>query len=119
MLASLIVTFVRHKIPGMAPNDAAQYFQPEFLNELKNEIEKRFNSNPRLYKYFETELKKLSDDWENKVNNYGLKYYYKKGQVSLLKKPDEKELNSNKHWTIMQSMREIDTNSFIRIDLPK
>lgn len=32
MLTSVVITYVRHKIPGMAPNNAAQYFQPEIGN---------------------------------------------------------------------------------------
>jgi len=123
MLASLLITYVRHKIPGMAPNNAAGYFQPEMVNDLKEEIKKRFE-NIRIYQIFEKELNNLVDDWLDKISNYEIKCYesietrYKSG-IGLIKKPAEKKFQTGSKWTVMQSMREIDTNSFIKINLPK
>ena len=124
MLTSIMVTYVRHKIPGMASNNSAQYFQPEMLDGLKAEIKNRFNDNHNVYQMFERKLQDLSDDWLYKIENHDLKNYEKidtkfKKEIGLLSKPSEEISDNNKLWKTMQSMREIDTNSFIRIDLPK
>ena len=123
MLTSLMITFVRHKIPGMASNNSAQYFQPEMLDNLKKEIKLRFN-NSSIYKIFERKLQELSDDWLEKIEIHGLKNYEPidtkyKTEDGLLIKPAEKHLDKDNNWSVMQSMREIDTNSFIKIELPK
>jgi len=123
MLTSIMITYVRHKIPGMSANNAAQYFQPNMLDEFKKEIKKRFN-NPTIYKIFEEKLQKLSDEWIEKIKKEDLKNYVPiktkfKTEAGLLIKPAEKHFGGNIIWSVMQSMREIDTNSFIKIELPK
>ena len=45
MLTSIMITYVRHKVPRMASNNSAQYFKPEMLDGLKIEIKKRFSDN--------------------------------------------------------------------------
>lgn len=35
-----------------------------------------------------------------------------------MSKPNEEQTIESRRWTAMQSMREIDTNSFIKIELP-
>lgn len=60
MLASIMITYVRHKISGMASNNSAQYFQPEMLDGLKAEIKNRFNDNQNVYQMFERKLQDLS-----------------------------------------------------------
>lgn len=59
-----------------------------------------------------------SDDWLYKIENHDLKYYEHKDFIHLLFKPSEKGFNEDSLWYVMQSMREIDTNSFIKIGLP-
>jgi len=123
MLASIMITYVRHKVPGMASNNSAQYFQPEMLAGLKSEIKKRFEKYPRIYLLFEQKLQELSDDWLYKIDKHDLKNYEKietkfKKEIGLLSRPSEEQTVENKRWTAMQSMREIDTNSFIKIELP-
>ena len=126
MLTSIVITYVRHKIPGMAPNNAAQYFQPEMLDRLKSELKERYSGYPTTCAFLEKRLQQLSDDWLCKIKKYGVKNYeqienkYKnKTEVGLLSKPYDKHFNENDIWFVMQSMREIDTNSFIKIELPK
>ena len=123
MLTSIMITYVRHKIPGMAPNNSAQHFKPEMLDGLKSEIKKRFADNPKVIHLFEQKLQDLSDDWVYKIENHNLKNYEKidtkfKKEFGLLSKPSDDQSNENRMWTAMQSMREIDTNSFIKIGLP-
>jgi len=122
MLASIMITYVRHKTTDvpMASNDSAQYFQPEMLDGLKSEIKKRFEKYPRIYLLFEKKLQELSDDWVFKINDpdINLKYYDHNTETHLLQKPSEKGFSEDNNWFVMQSMREIDTNSFIKIGLP-
>ena len=42
-----------------------------------------------------------------------------KTEAGLLIKPEEKHFGDSIIWAVMQSMREIDTNSFVKIELPK
>ena len=115
-----MITYVRHKVPRMASNNSAQYFQPEMLNGLKTEIKKRYSTDSKVYQLFENKLKVLSDDWLYKINDpdIQLKYYDHKTETHLLMKPAEKSFDKDDLWSVMQSMREIDTNSFIKVGLP-
>lgn len=123
MLASIMVTYVRHKTTDvpMASNDSAQYFEPKMLDGLKDEIKKRFEKYPRIYSLFEQKLQELSDDWVFKINDpdINLKCYDHNTETHLLQKPSEKGFSKDNIWSVMQSMREIDTNSFIKVGLPK
>jgi hypothetical protein len=115
-----MITYVRHKVPGMASNSSAQYFQPEMVDGLMSEIKKRFSNNYKIYQLFERKLKNLSDDWLDKIENHELKNYEAtKTEIGLLVKPAEKNFDKDDLWSVMQSMREIDTNSFIKVGLPK
>lgn len=123
MLTSIMITYVRHKnnekgIP-MASNNSAQYFQPEMLEGLKIEIKNRFRGNHIVYQMFERKLQELADDWLDKIENHDLKNYEATNtEIGLLVKPAEKSFDETDLWSVMQSMREIDTNSFIKIGLP-
>ncbi|MEM9888572.1 MAG: helicase-related protein [Bacteroidota bacterium] len=121
MLTSIVVTYVRHKIPGMAAKDAAQHFQPYMLDKLRQEIKERFSGNTQVYNLFEQKLEHLSNSWLEKIKEYDLKYYEttKSGEVGLLSKPQVSNAIEDTTWSTMQSMREIDTNSFIKKELPK
>lgn len=124
MLASIVITFIRHKIPGMAEKNSAQYFKPEMIQELKTEIRLRYSEHPKTIEIFEKKLDELSSDWMEKIEKYNLKNYESintefKTEIGLLVKPSEKTLDADNKWSVMQSMREIDTNSFIKIEVPK
>ncbi len=123
MLTSIMITYVRHKVPGMASNNSTQNFKPEMLDGLKSEIKRRFTDNPKVFQLFELKLQYLSDDWVYKIENIELKNYEKidtkfKAEIGLLSKPSDDQSDENRMWIAMQSMREIDTNSFIKIGLP-
>ena len=90
------------------------------LDNLKSEIKKRFADNPKVYQLFEQKLKDLSDDWLEQIENHDLKNYEgTKTEIGLLVKPAQKSFDKDDLWSVMQSMREIDTNSFIKVGLPK
>ena len=118
MLTSIMITYIRHKVPGMASNNSAQYFQPEMLDGLRNEIRNRFSNNSKILAHFERKLDALSDDWLDRIEKYELQKYEDKDN-GLLVKPSEKNFDTDNLWSVMQSMREIDTNSFIKVGLPK
>jgi hypothetical protein len=120
MLASIMITYIRHKVPGMASNNSAQYFQPEMLDGLRTEIRNRFSNNSKILTQFERRLDDLADDWLEQIENHELKNYEaNKTEIGLLVKPAEKNFDKDDLWSVMQSMREIDTNSFIKVGLPK
>ena len=117
-----MITYVRHKTTdvSMASNTSAQYFEPKMLDGLKFEIKKRFANNPKVYQLFEQKLKDLSDDWLDKIENHELKNYEATNtEIGLLVKPAEKNFDKGDLWSVMQSMREIDTNSFIKVGFPR
>ena len=123
MLTSIMITYVRHtnNVKGipMASNNSAQNFQLEMLDGLKNEIKNRFRESHNVFQMFERKLQDLADDWVDKIQNHDLKNYEPTTtEIGLLVKPAEKSFDETDLWSVMQSMREIDTNSFIKIGLP-
>jgi len=109
MLTSILVTFVRQKVPGMSANNQAQYFTKDQIEPLKAFIKERFSGFPAELDLFEKEIDRIAYDWIERIEKYGFKKY-----DELLKRPAEKE-KDNEDWVLMQSMREIDTNTFIQI----
>jgi hypothetical protein len=62
-----------------------------------------------MMSYFDRRYHNVIEDWANKARaSNDLKY------KRLLKRPSDKN-ESAIDWTVMQSMREIDTDTFIRI----
>lgn len=110
MLTSLIISFVRQKYPGeLGDNNQAQYFTKEKLVPLIDYISERYKNSGYEIDYFKDKINRLADDWINKIQNYNLQNY-----KDILKRPSEFD-ESNKEWLTMQSMREIDTSTFIKI----
>ena len=69
----------------------------------------RFNDDLQMLAYFDNKLNDIVDDWYRKASSEGdLKY------STLLKKPSQKS-EEEIDWAVMQSMREIDTDTFIQI----
>ena len=110
MLTTLMVTFVRHKIAGLNQNSGMQYFQKENVNELKLFLKNRFKDNPTEYNFFENRINSLANDWEEKIKSYGYKKY-----DELMKRPTDVDTSDNDDWIVMQSMREVDADTFIQI----
>ncbi len=110
MLTNLMVTFVRHKISGLNQNNDAQYFQKEDIDELKQFLKDRFQNNIAEYEFFESRIDFLAADWEGRVKNIGLIKYNE-----LLKRPTQVGVSDVDDWIVMQSMREVDDETFIRI----
>ena len=51
----------------------------------------------------------LADEWEKKISQVNLQKY-----DEILLKPGELD-GDNEDWVLMQSMREVDTNTYIQI----
>jgi hypothetical protein len=109
MLTTAFVTYIRNKIPAMAQDDAARYFEKVKADEFIDFIKNRFSDNPEITSYFMSSLNHLIDDWQNRAS-LGSKLTYK----ALLKRPTERQDNGV-DWATMQSMREIDTDTFVEI----
>lgn len=108
MLSSLIVSYVRNTVPGMAGNKDVIYFEKEMLEPLKQYIRQRFPDDSNSLNLFERQLDNLAYDWLDRVQKTGIKEY-----KQFLKRPAEKD--EEQDWVLMQSMREIDDNTFINI----
>lgn len=110
MLTSIMITFIRHKIPGMAQNSSAHYFDKSMLNELIDFIKQRFGNYVEEYKIFEARINMLADEWIQWIKEHDYKKY-----SELMKKPVQKDTSEDDKWIVMQSMREIDTSTYIKI----
>ena len=110
MLTTLMVTYVRHKVSGLNQNNDAQYFQKVHIGGLKQFLKGRFQNNAAEYEFFESRIDFLANDWEERVQNIGLKKY-----DELLKRPTQVGVSDVDDWIVMQSMREVDDDTFIQI----
>lgn len=109
MLTTAFVTYIRNKIPAMAKDDAARYFEKEKAEEFIHFIKNRFGDDLDITSYFISSINDLIEDWQNRAS-LGSKLTYK----SLLKRPTERQ-DDGVDWATMQSMREIDTDTFVEI----
>ena len=102
-LASLLICFVRHKKGLYKDNQAKDYIGE--IKELTEFLKVRIK-NPAQQKYALDRLEKLSKNWLEKVSENN-QLTYKNGLIHKFSEMDE--------WSLMMSMREIDTNSVIKI----
>jgi hypothetical protein len=109
MLTTIMVAYVRHKVPGLNKDNAAQYFQQESISELKEYLKDRFGKDQSEYRFFESKIDFLAKDWEERIKN-GLKTY-----SELMKRPTDTGISEKDDWVIMQSMREVDADTFVEI----
>lgn len=109
MLTTLMIAFVRHKFPNLNRNKDAQYFKKENITPLISYLKKRFNNNSSEFSFFEKRIDFLANDWLERIQNGYTKY------DELMKRPTEVESSDEYDWVVMQSMREVDSDSFIKI----
>jgi Helicase conserved C-terminal domain len=109
MLTTVMVAYVRHKMPSLNKDNAAQYFQQENINELKDYLKQRFGKNASEYGFFENRIDFLANDWKERIEN-GLKDY-----SELMKRPTDTGISEKDDWVIRQSMREVDADTFVEI----
>lgn len=99
VLASLLVCFVRHK-QGLYLDKRAKDFTGNY-EELKTFISERIKNKKQLG-YALGKLKDLAKNWTTKEGDLTYKILIKK-------------MSDLDDWSLMMSMREIDTNSIIKI----
>ena len=109
MLTTVMVAYVRHKVPGLNKDNAAQNFKQEHINELKDYLKERFGKNKSEYEFFENRINFLANDWKERIA-LGLTEYSK-----LMKRPTDTGVSEKDDWVIMQSMREVDPDTFVEI----
>ena len=96
---SLLVSFIRHKV-GCNDNKDASNFNKEDVQKLKEIIEKRFSNKSKEKEYFNKEIDKYSEIWEEEIHAC------------------EDELTYNgflDERKVVNSLRDIDNNTFIKI----
>jgi hypothetical protein len=106
MLTTIFVAFMRNSVSGLTKNAEAKYFEPEMAYEFKDYIAKRFGEN----EYLTSLLDDLIKSWtakKNRINN--LTY------ATLLKKTSTDINPFEEIWLTMNSLRDIDTDTYYRI----
>jgi Lhr-like helicase len=108
VLNGILVGYVRH-IKGLNKSKDAQNFKGD-VDEVVEMIEKRIPKGEEKMKEMGIKiLKELAEDWHQKVKD--------KAEVNqqLLYKDLIQDVSVEDQWSLMKSMREVDTNSVIKI----
>ncbi len=113
MIASLMITYVRHK-KKLNKNGDMKNFTNDCISDFKELLKNRFGESVNLDFCF-NRLDELSKDWAQKINKDNPYKVYDGKEDALLSKPDTKLALKDKKWVVAQSMRDIDSSSFIRI----
>ncbi|MCO5287299.1 MAG: helicase [Chitinophagaceae bacterium] len=108
VLNTILVCYVRHK-KGLSEDAKAKDFDGQY-DELKQFLSHRITE-PGPLQYALDKLEKLSAEWLAKKEDLDLQYKNHDTQNHNL---IQKTSVANE-WSLMQSMREIDTNSIIKI----
>jgi hypothetical protein len=108
MLKSLLITHVRHMQGRASNSDAVNYENGDFL-KVKELLMKRIQD-PTQKAYAEQLLIKLNDKWVQKATEI-TSLQYKNKSKGLIDPSDM----FNSDWNLMESMREVDTSSIIKI----
>lgn len=108
VLNTILVCYVRHK-QGLSDDKDAKEFSGN-IAELKDFLTQRIKETPQL-EYALNKLDELSSNWLNKQMDLDLHYKnHDQANHNLIQKTSVAD-----EWSLMQSMREIDTNSIIKI----
>lgn len=113
MISSLMVTYIRHK-QGLNKNKDIKHFTIESIDGLKALLKKRFPDNNNI-ELCSRRLDELAIDWHDKIKQDSPYDKYKGKENALLSTPDQ---GTDSKWIVMQSMRDIDSSSFIQIQHP-
>jgi hypothetical protein len=107
MLTTIFIAFMRNSVSGLTKNADAKNFEPEMANDFKKYIAKRFGAS----NYLNSMLDDIIKSWaakKNRVNN--LTY------STLLKKTSTDVNPFEEIWLTMNSLRDIDTETYYRIN---
>lgn len=110
MASSMLVAFIRQNYPGqLNRNNQAKNFTKNKITPLLEFVKQRYGKQNENYNLFEREIDKLSDEWVKSINQVNLEKY-----DQLIIRPSESD-GDNSDWVVMQSMREVDTNTYIQV----
>lgn len=107
MLTTIFIAFMRNSVAGLTKNSEAKHFESEMADAFKTYITQRFGNSD----YLNTLLSDLIKSWTAKkirINN--LTY------VTLLKKTSTDVNPFEEIWLTMNSLRDIDTETYYRIN---
>lgn len=113
MLMSMVVTYIRHKVVGCTRNVEVCNFDRSSLNNLIECISHRFGHD--LQDYFLTKIELIANIWDQFIKDLSEVAKYDDKQNGLMLKPQNKGSKEDQYRVVMQSMREIDTNAFVKI----
>lgn len=114
MITSLFVSYLRN-IKGLSKNDSIKYFDFEMAEDLISLIEKRFK-NFESIEFCKDRIYELANDLREKISQENPYRFFSNNTEAILNKPNQ-SIDSENIWTTMQSMRDVDTNSWIQIEL--
>ncbi len=103
----MFVAFMRNSVSGLTKNSEAKHFEPEMADAFKTYITGRFGNSD----YLNTLLDDLIKSWaakKKRINN--LTY------ATLLKKTSTDVNPFEEIWLTMNSLRDIDTETYYRIN---
>lgn len=112
-LTSLFIAFLRNTKIDLNSENSALNFKADYAKEFEDYLLNRFEHSAEESKeYLSTRLKKIIESWEKLLNTERLTY------SQLLNSAHSKYENTDSLFFTMQSMREVDTESFIIIREP-
>lgn len=106
MLTTIFVAFIRNSVSGLTKNADAKHFEPEMADKFKSYITQRFGKSDYLNRLLDDLIK----SWiakKKRINN--LTY------ATLLKKTSTDINPFEEIWLTMNSLRDIDTETYYRI----
>lgn len=107
MLTTIFVAFMRNSVSGLTKNSEAKHFEPEMAEGFKTYITTRFGNSDYLNALLDDLIKSWSAK-KNRINN--LTY------TTLLKKTSTDVNPFEEIWLTMNSLRDIDTETYYRIN---
>lgn len=107
MLTTIFIAFMRNSVSGLTKNSDAKHFEPEMADGFKKYITTRFGNSDYLNLLLDDLIKSWTEK-KNRINN--LTY------TTLLKKTSTDVNPFEEIWLTMNSLRDIDTETYYRIN---
>lgn len=109
MASSILISYLRNKYQNMSADKEILNFEKSMIDPLLEFIKNRFSNKAPELNLFIKKIDALTKDLKFKIEDNSISTY-----KTLLVRPSEKQ-EYNKEWLTMQSMREIDSSTFIQI----
>jgi len=118
VLNSLFVCFVRH-IEGLKGNKDAHKFEQKYSEKFISFMKEYLPDGKFKDLYIEEDIKSLSEKWMSKIKTKNLLSEELAFKNGLIEKSQKLISNDELSFALMNSMREIDTDSIIDINIYK